>query len=773
MYERKKRHVSFGKMPGFFDSIEALWRGEEEGKVAAEPAARTSSSSSFWLWTLIGTVVVIGATVGLSILVSKTQQDALESKLDDRVEAAEALAVTLHNESLRVNATVLLVTGPQGVTGDVGPQGQVGSTGTGATGPTGPAGPTGTGIQGPTGPGGPTGTQGQIGPVGLRGLVGPTGGTGIQGPPGPEGVEGPPCGCGVICSGWASAINGSESEVWNAGPGSNTSLDYRIYHTSGNPYDFVISYSTGNIGFGTGSPLYPVHIVRNATSLSQLQLQLSTRNETTYGLRLGYFTPSGSSSYGAIQALDNGNGSPLLLNPSGGAVVIGSSVPPVGSSGLEITGDLRVSQQLWSNGTLNITGTITTTNLSITNTYSVPSLSVTGLVTAQTVNATANVTTPLLSATNVSVSSTLTCDTLNATTSASFTSLSIASSLSTTNLTVSNTATVGTLLDVQGSITTPLLTATTIQGPTNITGQLTASQLNTSSLVSSGLVNATGALSVSGSATFDSSVNIASSLVVQGQLNATNVSCSLFSVTGSSPFTASGSVVVQGQLNASTANVTSDLVVGNTLTTTNLTVANTLTTANLVLSSQALTVANLTVSGTANLGSTTLNVSTLGVSTINAAAITATNVTVTDALVATRIFLNGSEWRGQFNYFVGSYLSLTNCSQTSLVPASSNPTVVWHVIPPMVQMFYTFLTRVSASVSGINVRFQNWPANPANLAFNTTTVGTLACGSTSPYPVTGRMNATTTADFSVPGITTSGSTVECTMSVMFFYYAAS
>lgn len=761
-------------MPGFFDSIESLWRGgdaEAEGKAVVEAPARTSSSSSFWLWTLVGTVVVIGATVGLSILVSKTQQDALESKLDDRVEAAEALAVTLHNESLRINATVILVTGPQGETGDVGPQGPIGSTGTGVTGPTGPAGPTGTGIQGPTGPGGPTGTQGQIGPVGLRGLVGPTGGTGIQGPQGEQGVEGPPCGCGVICSGWASAINGSESEVWNAGPGSNTSLDYRIYHTSGNPYDFVISYSTGNIGFGTGSPLYPVHIVRSATSLSQLQLQLSTRNETTYGLRLGYFTPSGTSSYGAIQALDNGNGAPLLLNPSGGAVVIGSSAPPVGSSGLEITGDLRISQQLWSNGTLNITGTITTTNLSITNAYTVPSLVVSGLVTAQTVNATANVTTPLLSATNVSVSSTLTCDTLNATTTASFTALTAASSLSTTNLTVSHTATVGTLLDVQGTITTPLLTATTIQGPTNITGQLTTSQLNTSSLVSSGLINATGTLSVSGSATFASSVNIASSLVVQNQLNATNITCSLFSVTNS-PFTASGDVVVQGQLNASTANVTSDLVVGNTLTTTNLTVSNTLTTANLVLSSQALSVANLTVSGTANLGSTTLNVSTLGVSTISAASVTATNVTVTDALVATRIFLNGSEWRGQFNYFVGSYLSLTNCSQSSTVPASSNPTVAWHVIPPMVQMFFTFLTRVSASITGVNVRFQNWPANPIDPAYNTTTVGTLACGSTL-YPVTGAMNATTTVDFSVPGITTSGSTVECIMSVMFFYKASS
>lgn len=100
--------------------------------------------------------------------------------------------------------------GPQGVTGDTGPQGVPGAVGaTGATGPQGEPGIIGaTGITGATGAQGPTGTigitgpqgdqgiqgipgpQGAPGPIGLAGPTGPTGAQGIDGPIGPQGIQG-------------------------------------------------------------------------------------------------------------------------------------------------------------------------------------------------------------------------------------------------------------------------------------------------------------------------------------------------------------------------------------------------------------------------------------------------------------------------------------------------------------------------------------------------------------------------------------------------------
>ena len=89
-------------------------------------------------------------------------------------------------------------TGAQGIQGEVGPQGATGATGAqgiqGEVGPQGPAGTNGTngsdGATGATGPQGATGAQGIQGEIGPLGATGATGAQGIQGEVGPQGVTG-------------------------------------------------------------------------------------------------------------------------------------------------------------------------------------------------------------------------------------------------------------------------------------------------------------------------------------------------------------------------------------------------------------------------------------------------------------------------------------------------------------------------------------------------------------------------------------------------------
>jgi endosialidase-like protein/collagen triple helix repeat protein len=95
----------------------------------------------------------------------------------------------------------------------------------GNPGPEGPAGPQGDpGPQGPQGNDGPTGPQGPDGPAGPQGDTGPTGPQGPQGPQGNDGPQGPPGD-----SHWQ--INGSATY-----------------------------YNAGNVGIGTSSPDYPLHV---------------------------------------------------------------------------------------------------------------------------------------------------------------------------------------------------------------------------------------------------------------------------------------------------------------------------------------------------------------------------------------------------------------------------------------------------------------------------------------------------------------------------------
>ena len=84
--------------------------------------------------------------------------------------------------------------GPQGKTGERGPEGRQGPQGkTGERGPVGPQGPQGeTGERGPVGPQGPQGETGERGPEGPQGPQGETGERGPEGPQGPQGEKGDP-----------------------------------------------------------------------------------------------------------------------------------------------------------------------------------------------------------------------------------------------------------------------------------------------------------------------------------------------------------------------------------------------------------------------------------------------------------------------------------------------------------------------------------------------------------------------------------------------------
>ena len=121
--------------------------------------------------------------------------------------------------------------GPQGITGDTGPQGIPGAIGaTGATGPqgepgvvgatgaTGEQGPQGTiGVTGATGPQGDQGLQGPQGIPGLNGLPGATGPTGPQGIPGVTGPQGPQGEPGLVGAQGIKGDTGAQGPTGDAG----------------------------------------------------------------------------------------------------------------------------------------------------------------------------------------------------------------------------------------------------------------------------------------------------------------------------------------------------------------------------------------------------------------------------------------------------------------------------------------------------------------------------------------------------------------------------
>ena len=182
--------------------------------------------------------------------------------------------------AMYANTSGSSVPGPQGVTGDTGPQGVPGATGatgpqgepgiigvTGATGEQGPAGTVGAtgpqgdqgiqgipgpqGVPGPIGLAGPTGAQGIDGPMGPQG---PTGVTGLQGIAGPQGMKGDtgatgPQGVpGVIGATGAQGIQGETGERGPVGP---TGQADSAWSRNG---AHIYNNNPGRVGIGTANP---------------------------------------------------------------------------------------------------------------------------------------------------------------------------------------------------------------------------------------------------------------------------------------------------------------------------------------------------------------------------------------------------------------------------------------------------------------------------------------------------------------------------------------
>ena len=92
----------------------------------------------------------------------------------------------------------------------------------------------------------------------------------------------------------------------------------------------VIADNGGNVGIGTTGPDAALHIVKGATTddvTTARQLKISSITNVGYNLTLCYYVRTGISYYGVIQALDNNNPAPLLINPTGGNVGIGTTNP--------------------------------------------------------------------------------------------------------------------------------------------------------------------------------------------------------------------------------------------------------------------------------------------------------------------------------------------------------------------------------------------------------------------------------------------------------------
>ncbi len=176
------------------------------------------------------------------------------------------------------------------LTGEIGPQGPIGSTGPqGVTGATGPEGPTGA-----TGPVGATGAQGDpggaTGPDGATGATGPDGATGATGP---VGATGP---AGTVYIEWQLNNNGTAAYTFS-GPGivsGNTDdpilylyrgFTYNFVNNSGSSHPFQIrvgnggaAYTNGVSGSSTGTTVFTVPMNAPSTLYYQCTVHATMGN---------------------------------------------------------------------------------------------------------------------------------------------------------------------------------------------------------------------------------------------------------------------------------------------------------------------------------------------------------------------------------------------------------------------------------------------------------------------------------------------------------------
>ena len=119
--------------------------------------------------------------------------------------------------------------------------------------------------------------------------------------------------------------------------------------------------SAGSVGIGTSAPSARFAVVptSNPTSATGgLQTSIGEASDNAaYQMRMGYMYDTVAGTYkGVINTISGGVGADLLLNPSGGAVGIGTSSP---AAKLDVVGNVRISTGssfYWGDGTTQIVG---------------------------------------------------------------------------------------------------------------------------------------------------------------------------------------------------------------------------------------------------------------------------------------------------------------------------------------------------------------------------------------------------------------------------------